>query len=76
MIKPCIPDDWPSFVVRGALPDGTARYRITVENPAGNAKRIISAELDGLRVAIIDGASRIPLSRDGGLHEVRVMLGA
>lgn len=75
VIKPCIPDDWPSFVIEGKLPDGPAFYRVNVENPAAVAKRVISAELDGVKAEVIDGAARIRLPKDGGHHEVRVMLG-
>jgi cyclic beta-1,2-glucan synthetase len=75
VLRPCIPDDWPSFVINGALPDGSASYRVTVENPAAAAKRVVSAELDGVTAEVIEGAARIRLPRDGGFHEVRVMLG-
>ncbi len=75
VLKPCIPDDWPSFVIQGALSDGSASYRVTVENPGGNAKRVLSAELDGVKAEVIDGAARIRLPRDGGFHEVRVTIG-
>jgi cyclic beta-1,2-glucan synthetase len=75
VVKPCIPDEWPSFVIRGALPDGSARYRVVVENPGGGARRVVAAELDGVATELVDGAARISLPRDGGCHEVRVILG-
>ncbi len=75
VVKPCIPDEWPSFVVKGTLPDGSASYRVTVENPGGGAKRVAAAELDGVAADVVDGAARVALPRDGGFHEVRVMLG-
>lgn len=75
VIQPCIPDAWPSFVLNGALPDGSASYRVTVENPGGIAQRVRSAELDGRALPIADGVARIALPRDGGEHRVRVVLG-
>jgi len=76
VIKPCIPDDWPAFVIHGALPDGSARYRLSVENPDGKARRVLSALLDGVPVEPVDGTARVLLPPDGGCHEVRVTLGA
>jgi hypothetical protein len=52
-----------------------ASYRITVENPGGSAKRVVSAELDGVQSEVGDGVARLRLPKDGGHHEVRVMLG-
>ena len=75
MIKPCIPDDWPEFRIEGTLADGSASYRVHVENPEGFAKSIVTATLDGVPVEIIEGAARFPLPREGTTHEVRVVMG-
>lgn len=75
VIRPCIPDHWPSFVLEGKLPDGSASYRIDVENPGACAARVLSAELDGVEMAIVYGAARIPLPHDGRCHGVRILLG-
>jgi len=75
VLKPCIPDDWPEFRIEGRLPDGSASYCLTVENPRRSAKAVISASLDGVVMEVIDGAARVPLRREGARHEVRVVMG-
>jgi cyclic beta-1,2-glucan synthetase len=75
VLKPCIPDDWPEFLIEGRLADGSAQYRITVVNPEGFAKQIQSATLDGVTVELEDGVARIPLPRNGAEHEVRITMG-
>jgi cellobiose phosphorylase len=74
VLKPCIPDDWSGFSIEGKLPDGSASYRISVDNPGGFAKSIASVTLDGVPVELTGGAARVALPRDGGTHEVRVVL--
>jgi cyclic beta-1,2-glucan synthetase len=68
-IDPRIPGDWPGFEV--AYRYRSARYRIAVENPEGVESGARSATLDGQTV----DPSSIPLSDDGGDHEVIVRLG-
>jgi hypothetical protein len=46
-----------------------------VRNPAGSENRVIEATLDGFGVPCVDGRAQIPLSRDGGVHQVQVLLG-
>jgi cyclic beta-1,2-glucan synthetase len=75
VLKPCIPDAWPEFRIEGTLADGSASYHVTVENPGGFAKAIVSASLDGVPTELIDGTARVSLPRDGATHEVRVVLG-
>ncbi|MCW1921264.1 glycosyl transferase [Luteolibacter arcticus] len=75
VLKPCIPDEWPEFLVEGRLADGSASYRVTVVNPEGFAKGIQSASLDGVPVELEDGTARILLPRDGAEHEVRITMG-
>lgn len=75
VLKPCIPDDWPEFRIEGTLADGSASYRVTVENDGGFAKTIVSASLDGVPVEITEGAARATLPLDGATHEVRLVMG-
>ena len=75
VIKPCIPDDWQGFTIDGKLADGSAAYRIVVENPAGRAKEILTCTLDGVPVETAAGRACVPLPRDGMAHEVRVVVG-
>ena len=69
-LNPCIPSSWPAFSVEWRF-HGTV-YSIRVENPEQRCRGVASASLDG---APVDAAA-IPLLEDGGVHEVRVVLGA
>jgi cyclic beta-1,2-glucan synthetase len=74
-VRPCVPDDWPRFVVRLRLPDGRTRYEIEVRNPSRNASTVLSASVDGRTAPVEDGAAWLPLVRDGAVHRVAVTLG-
>ncbi|MFN8546009.1 MAG: glycosyl transferase [Candidatus Binatia bacterium] len=75
-IAPCIPDDWPGFRVEYRLVDGRTRYVIGVENPHRCTAGVVGASVDGRAVPVQGGAARISLRADGGVHVVRVTLGA
>jgi cyclic beta-1,2-glucan synthetase len=68
-IAPCVPGSWDGFVVRWR--HGSTLYEITVENPTRRSRGISHATLDG---APID-ARTIPLSDDGAVHRVHVVMG-
>jgi cyclic beta-1,2-glucan synthetase len=68
-IDPCIPQAWPGYSIAWRF--GKTRYAIDVANPAGRSRGTAGATLDG--VPVDPGA--IPLTDDGGRHEVRVVLG-
>jgi cyclic beta-1,2-glucan synthetase len=68
--EPCIPSSWPGFSVEWRF--GSTRYSILVENPERRCRGATSVTLDGSPVA----AAAIPLVDDGGVHRVRVVLGA
>jgi N,N'-diacetylchitobiose phosphorylase len=70
-IRPCIPRDWPGFTVRYRVPGGGA-CEISVTREDGDG---IRGSVDGQSIESVDGALRIPLVRDGGMHRVEVMLG-
>jgi cyclic beta-1,2-glucan synthetase len=69
VIDPCIPADWKSFSI--TCRHHSATYRITVDNP-GSVER-------GVAEVVVDGQVRedrqVPLTDDGGTHEVRVRMG-
>jgi cyclic beta-1,2-glucan synthetase len=69
-IDPCLPTVWPGYQIEWNI--GGTQYRFVVENPEHRSRGVASAELDGEAV----DAAAIPLLRDGGAHEVRVVLGA
>ena len=75
VMKPCVPDDWPGFTIKGKLADGSASYRIVVGNPHGSAKRIVSCSLDGVVMENSGEVARVRLPRDGAMHEVCMVLG-
>ncbi|MDH3210779.1 MAG: hypothetical protein OEL91_10445, partial [Burkholderiaceae bacterium] len=70
VIDPCLPREWDGYTAvrqfRGA------RYEIAVENPKHVCKGVLSMTVDGEKV---DG-NTVPVFKDGGTHQVRVVLGA
>jgi cyclic beta-1,2-glucan synthetase len=71
-MDPCIPKSWPHFEM--TMRYRSARYEIRVENPDRVSRGILSAEMDGTVFSM--RPLRLPLLDDGGVHEVRVILGA
>ena len=69
-VNPCIPAVWPHYVFDWRI--GRTRYRFSVSNPEHQCSGVGLAELDG--VTVDPGA--ISLLDDGGVHEVRIVLGA
>ncbi len=69
-VDPCIPGSWPGFTA--TITWRSARYAITVENPAHVTQGVQSIMLDGRTLS--DGAV-VTLADDGGLHTVGVTLG-
>jgi len=71
VIEPCIPKAWKGYRMEYRF--GGATYRITVENPRGVNRGVARVSLDGTPLEDM----RVPLSDDGGEHDVVVaMLGA
>ncbi len=50
------------------------RYEITIENPNGRETNVRTATLDGGEIEVANGAARIPLQHDNGVHRVVVWL--
>ncbi|NNN06057.1 MAG: carbohydrate-binding protein, partial [Elusimicrobia bacterium] len=69
-MDPCIPASWPSFSVRWSL--GRSRYEISVMNPERLCRGVLTAELDGSAA----DPRAISIFDDGGVHRVRLTLGA
>jgi cyclic beta-1,2-glucan synthetase len=68
-IDPCIPTAWPAYSIAWRF--GATRYVIDVVNPQRRSRGVAQALLDGTSV----DPCAIPLSDDGGRHEVKVVLG-
>jgi cyclic beta-1,2-glucan synthetase len=68
-MDPCIPSSWLVYAIVWRF--GRTRYEIAVSNPERRCRGIAEAELDG---APVDPRS-IPLTDDGGTHQVRLVLG-
>jgi cyclic beta-1,2-glucan synthetase len=68
-VEPSIPRSWPGYEV--TYRRRATQYQIKVENPHGVSAGILSVELDGLLLP----RNEIPLSADGALHEIRIVLG-
>lgn len=75
LLDPCIPKMWQGFEI--AYRYRSARYEITVENPAGVSRGVASWTLDGVaQPTPPPGATaRISVADDGATHRVRVILG-
>ncbi len=69
-IDPCIPREWKRFEID--YRHGGTLYRITVENPNGVSRGVSRVSLDGTPLS---GEALVPLSDDGGEHQVQVVLG-
>jgi hypothetical protein len=65
-----VPASWDGFVVRWR--HGRSLYEITVENPGHRNRGVAEVLLDGL---VVD-AGAIPLTDDGAVHHLRVVMGA
>ena len=70
-LAPCIPRHWPGAEVSYRY--RTTRYTILIDNPLGASQGIARIELDD--AAIPAGLECIQLIDDGGVHQVRVLLG-
>jgi cyclic beta-1,2-glucan synthetase len=68
-IAPCIPSEWPEYMLNWRISD--TRYRFVVQNPERRSRGVASVTLD----AVMVDPSAIPLKQDGREHEVRVILG-
>ena len=70
LFDPCIPREWPGFKI--IYRHGTSRYEISVENPRGFTRGVISLELDSRLLPL---GNAVPLLDDGITHQVRIVLG-
>jgi cyclic beta-1,2-glucan glucanotransferase len=70
-LDPCIPRAWRSFEIMFRY--HSTQYRVTVENPMGATRGILTASVD--EVALESGRLSVALADDGALHHVHVMLG-
>jgi cyclic beta-1,2-glucan synthetase len=68
-LDPCIPGTWPGFAI--SWRHGGTRHEIAVENPGRRGRGIETAQLDGVEV----DPRAIPLAEDGGVHQVRIVMG-
>jgi cyclic beta-1,2-glucan synthetase len=70
-IDPCVPRNWPSYCINFQY--HSTKYQIKVDNPSGVSRGVASITLDG-RV-LVDRAN-IPLTDDGKVHQVQILLGS
>lgn len=74
-LAPRIPDHWPGFGIRYALPGG-GQLSIRLDNPERKARVIQSARLDGQPLAHQPDALRFGLPNDGQDHRLLVVVSA
>jgi cyclic beta-1,2-glucan synthetase len=69
-VDPCVPASWPEYAITWRV--GRTTYEIVVGNPDRVCRGVATAGMDG---APVDHRA-IPLVDDGGVHRVRLVLGA
>ncbi len=69
-LEPCIPISWDEYAIDWR--HGSTRYHIVVRNPDHRSTGVAAATMDGIPVE----PSAIPLTDDGSVHDVQVIMGA
>jgi cyclic beta-1,2-glucan synthetase len=75
-VAPCVPDEWPDFAVTMRVPGEDTCYELKIVNPHQCARRIVSAEVDGVALGVDGNPLRVPIVHDGRTHRVNIVLGA
>ena len=75
VLRPCVPDAWPSYRIDYRVPDCGTRYAIAVRRTGGSNARVVAIAVDGAALAPVDGAAVWPIARDGASHSVEIELG-
>ena len=70
-LDPSFPKAWPKLEARVTL--GASRFQITIHNPDGTGRGVVSARMDGTELAVGAGGVAFPLAE--GDHNVTVVLG-
>lgn len=70
-MDPCIPKNWPGYEI--SFRHGSALYEISVDNPLGICRGILTIELDGELLS--EKSNLIPLVDDGASHQLKIVLG-
>ncbi|SFH57129.1 GH36-type glycosyl hydrolase domain-containing protein [Planctomicrobium piriforme] len=75
VVSPCVPDEWPGF--RAVLHNKSVGKdcEIVVENPNRRSGKIAFAEVNGQRMEVNAPLVHIPLTKQGGVQQVRLVLG-
>ncbi|HET9327890.1 MAG TPA: glucoamylase family protein [Candidatus Eisenbacteria bacterium] len=68
-VVPCVPASWSRYQMR--LRHGSTTYEIVVENPERRNRGVARVELDGVTLEDVT----ISMKDDGGVHQVRVLMG-
>jgi len=71
VIDPCIPRSWKGYEL--TYKQNSTTYEIKVENPNNVNRGVKTIHLDNQQLAA--SKARIPLTDDGGTHQVRIVLG-
>lgn len=75
-ICPCIPNQWPEFLVNYRY--GNTRYLITVKNPSRRSSGVTALQIDGQAIELkeqdIKNGPYVELHDDGQLHNVVVTM--
>ena len=73
-IRPCVPDEWPSYRVTYRLPGERTRYEVTVRRDAAGGSVVREARLDGEPLPVRPDRALVPVVHDGAAHVVEILL--
>jgi cyclic beta-1,2-glucan synthetase len=69
-MDPCIPRNWPGYSITFRYHSAT--YQISVKNPSGVCRGVVSTSIDG---KVFAGRVNIPLADDRATHQILIVLG-
>jgi cyclic beta-1,2-glucan synthetase len=72
-INPCIPATWPGYEM--TLRYRGARYEVTVRNPSGVGRGVVTVTMDGKEQQCLQGKATLKLDGEKSLHFIDITLG-
>lgn len=75
VLKPCVPDAWPSYQIDYQYPGSKILFVIEVRNPDACTECVAAMEMEGILFPVTNGEARVPIPKQDGTFKVRVILG-
>ena len=76
IIEPCVPDNWPRYLMTYRAPGSGTVYEIEIMTDTQCMETPKKAILDGAELMIAEGMVRVPVAADGSVHRVIVTMGS